>query len=75
MNEQQNQKVDQKDLIMNQISINAGNEVASLLKQNAQLTVLAAQLQQENKNLKDENSTLKSKPADKVVSPDEEKEA
>lgn len=67
-NQEQSNQPDQKDLIMNQLSINAGNEVATLLQRNAQLTVIAAQLQQENKQLKGENQSLKSRSDEVVVS-------
>lgn len=73
-NQEQSNQPDQKDLIMNQLSINAGNEIATLLQRNAQLTVIAAQLQQENKQLKSGNQSLKSKKSDEVVVPENGKE-
>jgi len=71
-----NQKVDQKDLIANQVSVGAGNEIARLLQINAQLTVVAAHLQQERDQLKTDNEKLKSqlKPTDNVVVPEDNNE-
>lgn len=72
-NEQKQQVPDQKDIIINQVSSAASGEIAELLQRNARLTVLAAQLQSENKKLKEENDALKtqSKSTDTVVVPNE----
>ncbi|GEO70547.1 hypothetical protein [Levilactobacillus acidifarinae] len=61
-NEQKQSAPDQKDIIISQVSSAAGGEIAELLQRNARLTVLAAQLQTENKKLKEENDALKAKP-------------
>ncbi|HIW70992.1 MAG TPA: hypothetical protein H9875_00045 [Candidatus Levilactobacillus faecigallinarum] len=70
------QTPDQKDIIISQVSSAAGGEIAELLQRNARLTVLAAQLQTENKKLKEENDTLKAKPksTDTVVVPAEKED-
>lgn len=75
-NEQKQQAPDQKDIIISQVSSAAGGEIAELLQRNARLTVLAAQLQTENKKLKEENDALKTKPKsnDTVVVPAEKEE-
>jgi len=74
MNNNENKQVDAKDLVNNQIALNAGNEIAKLLQINAQLTVMLAKTQQERDQLKKDNDKLKEqvKPTDTVTVPDDE---
>lgn len=65
-----NEQADLKDVVNNQIALNAGGEIAKLLQTNAQLTVALSQIQQERDQLKKDNDDLRKqlKPTDEVVS-------